>query len=476
MKKKMKVAAFAALLSLSTGLLSVGTASAQDAGAADADLISRGEYVSRLGDCVACHTALHGAKYGGGLKIGTPIGAIYSTNITPDKDTGIGNYTLEEFTRALREGVRRDGSTMYPAMPYPSFARMSDADIKALYAYFMNGVAPVHSANKASTIPWPMSMRWPLRIWRAMYAPSPNPMNVPEGSDGVARGEYLVTGPGHCGACHTPRGLGMQEKALDGKGGEAFLAGGAPIDNWVAPSLRSDPIQGLGKWSEDDLVTFLKSGRTDHAAVFGGMADVVGWSTQYWTDADLRATAKYLKSLPEVPVTATASKDPRPTTEMLASGKTQGNAGADVYLKECAICHAVDGTGVNRMFPPMDANPVIVSDNATSLVNVIVNGGVLPPTNLAPSSVAMPAYGHSAHKLSDQEIADVTNFIRTAWSNQAHGNVSAAEVQKLRTEGSALGSAAWQVSMTGFAHQAPQPYGAGWTFSPETHAGVDEAQ
>lgn len=477
MKKTTKAAAYAALLSLATGLVPVAGARAQDTTVPDTNsdngLVARGEYVSRLGDCVACHTAIHGTKYAGGLKIGTPIGTIYSTNITPDKETGIGNYTLADFTRALREGIRKDGSTMYPAMPYPSFSRMSDADIAALYAYFMHGVPAVHSPDKASTIPWPMSMRWPLGVWRMMYAPKPQPMNTTEGSGDVARGEYIVTGPGHCGACHTPRGFGLQEKALDGNGGEAFLAGGAPIDNWVAPSLRSDPVQGIGRWSEDDIVTFLKSGRTDHAAVFGGMADVVGWSTQYFSDSDLHAVAKYLKSLPEVPVQAATTKDPHGTTEMLASGNTSGHVGADVYLHQCAICHQNDGSGVNRMFPPMDNNPVIVSQNPTSLVNVIVNGGVLPPTNTAPSSVAMPGYRHA---LTDQQIADVTNFIRNAWSNEVHGNVTASDVQKLRTGGTPIASAAWNVSTTGFSSQAPQPYGAGWTFSPETHAGADAAQ
>ncbi|AOX18951.1 c-type cytochrome [Kozakia baliensis] len=474
MKKTTKAAAFAALLCLSTGAVSAGAASAQSVPSSENDTpVSRGEYVSRLGDCVACHTALHGTAFSGGLKINTPVGAIYSTNITPDKETGIGNYTLADFTRALREGIRKDGSTMYPAMPYPSFARMSDADIAALYEYFMHGVKPVHAPNRAVEIPWPMSMRWPLSIWRAMYAPSPKPMNTQEGSDSVERGEYLVTGPGHCGSCHTPRGIGMQEKAMDGSGGPVYLSGGAPIDNWIAPSLRDDPIQGIGKWSEDDIFLFLKTGRIDHSAVFGGMADVVGWSTQHWTDSDLRATAKYLKSLPTVPVEQRPAKDASATTQLLQSGNTASNAGADIYLKQCAICHRSDGGGVNRMFPPLDGNPVVVSDNPTSLVNVVTYGGILPPTNWAPSAVAMPGY----HRvLNDQQIADVVNFIRNGWSNQSKGTVSAADVQKLRTTGAPVSSAGWNTSSQGWMAYVPQPYGAGWTFSPETHSGVDENQ
>ncbi|WP_042056551.1 c-type cytochrome [Acidomonas methanolica] len=474
-KNVMKRAVLAGALSLAAGWLAAGPATAQETGGEDA-LVQRGAYISRLADCVACHTGLHGIKYAGGLKIATPIGDIYSTNITPDKETGIGTYTLADFTRALREGVRKDGATMYPAMPYDAFSRMSDSDIAALYAYFMHGVAPVHMENRASTISWPLSMRWPLAIWRALFAPAPKPMNTTEGSDDVARGEYIVTGPGHCGSCHTPRGWAMQLKAYDASGGPAFLAGGAPIDNWVAPSLRSDPVQGIGKWSEDDIVTFLKSGRIDHSAVFGGMADVVGWSTQYYTDSDLRSIAKYLKSLPDVPVPPVTVKDAATTTQAVASADPAGHTGASVYLRECAICHQNDGSGVNRMFPPLDGNPVIVSDNPTSVANVIVNGGVLPPTNIAPSSVAMPGFAHGTHALSDADIAAVTNFIREGWSNQAHGNVTAADIRTLRTTGAPLSFAAWAHSTTGFASQTPQPYGAGWTFSPQTHAGVDEAQ
>lgn len=460
---------------LLAGLLSPFTAQAQQRVFSE-DQVRRGEYVSRLADCAACHTGLNGQKFAGGLKIETPLGTIFSTNITPDEDTGIGTYTLADFTQALRHGLRKDGATMYPAMPYTAFARMSDGDIAALYAYLMQGVAPVHHENKASTIPWPLSMRWPLRLWRAMFAPSAGAMNPAEGTESVARGAYLVEGPGHCGSCHTPRGLALQEKAYDPGGGDAYLAGGSPIDNWVAPSLRDDPTVGVGRWSEDDIVTFLKTGRIDHSAVFGGMADVVGWSTQFFSDTDLRAIARYLKSLPTVPAVPAPARSASTTAALLSTRNTGSDAGAAVYLRECAICHQNDGSGVNRMFPPMDANPVVVTPNATSVVNVIVNGGILPPTNLAPSSVAMPGFSHAPHALTDQEIADVTNFIRRNWSNQAPGTVTASDVTKLRTISEPLSDAAYAISTTGYAYQAPQPFGAGWTFSPDTHSGKDEVQ
>ncbi|MBB2167786.1 cytochrome c [Gluconacetobacter aggeris] len=448
-------------------------ATAAMAQAPDQALIDKGAYVARLGDCVACHTALHGQAYAGGLEIKSPIGTIYSTNITPDS-TGIGGYSFEEFDQAVRHGIRKDGSTLYPAMPYPAFSRMTQDDMRALYAYFMHGVKPVAQPNKANEISWPMSMRWPLAIWRTLFAPAPADFKPAAGTDPVvARGEYLVTGPGHCGACHTPRGFAMQEKALDASGGAVFLAGGAPIDNWVAPSLRNDPVVGIGSWSEDDLYYFLKTGRIDHSAVFGGMADVVGWSTQYFTDDDLHAMAKYLKSLPPVPPSQGSYTYDASTADMLNAGKTTSSPGADVYLRECAICHRNDGGGVARMFPPLAGNPVVVTENPTSLVNVVVHGGVLPPTNWAPSAVAMPGYGKT---LSAQQIADVVNFIRTGWGNHAPANVTAADVAKLRDTGAAVSGVGFGAPSSSWLLLHPQPYGTGWTFAPQTHSGVDQAQ
>ncbi|GBD57674.1 cytochrome c [Gluconobacter wancherniae] len=465
MKQGWKYAAVIGLMAVS-----FGAAHAQDA---DEALIKKGEYISRLSDCVACHTALHGQAFAGGLEIKSPIGTIYSTNITPDPTYGIGKYTLQDFTKAVRQGIRKDGSTVYPAMPYPEFARLSDEDISALYAYFMHGVKPVARQNKQPDISWPLSMRWPLSIWRSMFVPS-----VPKGNDPsiqdpeIARGEYLVNGPGHCGECHTPRGFGMQVKAYDAKGGPVYLSGGAPIDNWIAPSLRSNSDTGLGRWSEDDIFFFLKTGRIDHSAVFGGMADVVAYSTQHWTDDDLRATAKYLKSMPAVPEGKNLGQDDGQTVALLEKGG-QGNAGAEVYLHNCAICHMNDGSGVNRMFPPLAGNPVVLTDNPTSLANVVAFGGILPPTNWAPSAVAMP--GFKDH-LSDQQMADVVNFMRKAWGNNAPGTVSASDISKLRTTGAPVSTAGWNTSSQGWMAYVPQPYGHGWTFSPQTHSGVDNAQ
>lgn len=455
------VVAFAVIARTSPGLPGTVTA--------DAALIKQGEYVARLADCAACHTALDGRLYAGGLKIDSPVGAIYSTNITPDAASGIGAYSLADFDRAIRQGVRKDGASLYPAMPYPSFARLSDDDVKALYAYFEHGVAAVDEPNKATDISWPLSMRWPLAAWRGLFAPAVTPGTVAAAAEpSVERGEYLVTGPGHCGACHTPRGPAMQEKSLTGKDA-SFLAGGTVIDSWYVPSLRGEDATGLGRWSEDDIAMFLKSGRTDHAAVFGGMADVVAWSTQHFTDGDLHSVAKYLKTLPGSDAKDAAYTYDGKATALLDSGNTAGNHGAEVYLHECAICHRNDGGGVARMFPPLAGNPVVVSEHPISVINLIAHGGALPPSNQAPSTVAMPGY---ADHLSDQDIADVTNFVRTSWGNAGAADSTAASVAKLH-EGPALPKGG---EAKGWTVMSPQPYGDGWTFSPQTHTGADAAQ
>ena len=200
------------IFALTLGAISVG-AWAQDNGA---EQIARGEYLARAGDCVACHTAMGGTEFAGGLGMKTPIGTIYSTNITPDKETGIGDYSFEDFDNAVRHGIAKNGQTLYPAMPYPSYAVVTESDMRALYAYFMHGVAPVKAANRDSDIPWPLSMRWPLRFWRGIFAPEVKDFQPAKAEDPVlARGRYLVEGLGHCGACHTPRSLTMQEKALN---------------------------------------------------------------------------------------------------------------------------------------------------------------------------------------------------------------------------------------------------------------------
>lgn len=390
-------------------------------------LIKKGEYLARAGDCVACHTAKGGKPFAGGLGMETPIGTVYSTNITPDA-TGIGSYSFEDFDQAVRHGIGKSGSTLYPAMPFPSYASVSDDDMKALYAYFMQGVEPVVQPNKDTDIPWPLSMRWPLAIWRGMFAPQVKPWQAPAGSDAVvSRGAYLVEGLGHCGACHTPRAITLQEKALSPADGSQFLAGSAPLEGWIAKSLRGDHKDGLGSWSEEQLVQFLKTGRSDRSAVFGGMSDVVEHSMQYMSDADLTAMARYLKTLPASDPNDKPHVYDKRAGEALWNGN-DSQRGASVYIDNCAACHRTDGHGYTRVFPALAGNPVLQGSDPTSLIHVVLAGGTLPATHTAPSTFTMPAF---AWRLSDQEVADVVSFIRGSWGNQG-APVSAADVAKLR--------------------------------------------
>src|SRR6202042_1065584 len=269
--------------------------------APDAASVERGRYLAVAADCGACHTAPGGKPFAGCLAIDSPLGTIYSTNITPDPESGIGKFTLNDFDRAVRHGIDDEGVTLYPAMPYPSYALMSDSDIAALYSYFMHGVEPAPGTEHANGIPWPLSIRWPVAIWRKLFAPSPDApaFNASRYTDPVvARGAYLVEGPGHCGSCHTPRAITLQEKSLDDSS-PAFLAGGQEIGGWVAVNLRGNVGDGLGLWSKEEIVATLRTARNAEQSVSGApMSDVVMHSTQNLTEADLQAMAAYLKTLP----------------------------------------------------------------------------------------------------------------------------------------------------------------------------------
>ena len=405
----------------------LGSFSALAAEVDQAALIKHGEYLARAGDCVACHTAKGGKPFAGGLPMETPIGTIYSTNITPDP-SGIGAYSFDDFDNAVRHGIAKNGSTLYPAMPYPSYARVNQADMQALYAYFMQGVKPVAAENRAVDIPWPLSMRWPLAMWRWTFAPAVADFTPAPGQNPVvSRGAYLVEGLGHCGACHTPRALTMQEKALSATDGSTFLSGSAPLEGWIAKNLRGDHKDGLGSWSEEQLVQFLKTGRSDRSAVFGGMSDVIVHSMQYMSDADLTAIARYLKTLPAVDSTDTPHQYDPAVADALWNGD-DSKRGAAVYIDNCAACHRTDGHGYTRVFPALAGNPVLQSNDPTSLIHIVLKGGTLPATHTAPSTFTMPAFDW---RLSDQEVADVVNFIRTSWGNKG-GDVKPEDVKKLR--------------------------------------------
>lgn len=394
-------------------------------------LIQAGEYVARAGDCIACHTVKGGQAFAGGLPLQTPIGMIYSTNITPDKQTGIGNYTFEEFENAVRRGIRKDGATLYPAMPFPSYAKVSDEDMRALYAYFMGAVPAVEQRNQPVDIPWPLSMRWPLASWRWMFSPATTGPGTGVSSDPVVnRGAYLVEGLGHCGSCHTPRAITMQEKALSDAQGPEFLSGGAPIEGWIAKDLRGSSVTGLGRWSEQDIVQFLKTGRNDHTAAFGGMSEVVDHSLQYLSDADLTAIARYLKTLPGKDAEPSAVSDDHGQTAQKLHDLKIDSLGARVYADNCMACHRSDGRGYAQTFPGLAQNTLLNDPSAASVIRIVLTGYTVPATKTAPTQYTMPAFGW---RLADDEVAAVTSFIRQSWGNTGKP-ISAEEVAKLRKD------------------------------------------
>lgn len=383
-------------------------------------LLARGEYIARLGDCVACHTAKGGASMAGGLALATPMGTIYSTNITPGAETGIGRYSFEQFDRAMRKGVAADGHNLYPAMPYPSYAKMTADDMRALYAYMMQGVAPVRQANKPSEMRWPFSMRWGMTLWNWVFLDD-EPFAANPQKDAVwNRGAYLVQGLGHCGSCHTPRGVGFQEKAMSDAGpdGQYYLAG-EKVENWRALSLRN-------LWTVQDTVQLLKTGQNRFSTVSGNMAEVISHSTQYFADADLTAIATYLKSLPAgknelpMPALAKASDAPEPLFT------TRGGLG---YTQYCATCHRQDGEGVKDIFPPLAGNPTVNSAKSETLLQLTLAGGRTPQTAAHPRGFAMPSF----LALSDKEIAEILSFVRASWGNNA-APVGEALVKEMRAE------------------------------------------
>jgi mono/diheme cytochrome c family protein len=390
--------------------------------AASAELVQRGEYVARLSDCVACHSTPSSKPFAGGLEMATPLGSIYTTNITPDTATGIGNYTLADFDRAVRQGVARDGHRLYPAMPYPSYVKLSDADVQALYAYFMHAVKPANQQNQPSGISWPLSMRWPLALWNGAFAPSGSYRPVASGGAAWNRGAYIVQGPGHCGSCHTPRGVVMNEKALD-QSSPLYLSG-ALLDGWYAPSLRNDPNIGLGRWSEEDVAQFLKTGRNQHAVVFGSMTEAFNNSLQFFNDEDLAAVAHYLKSLP-----AGAGSNGSPWQyQAAASPSGAQNYGAQVYMTRCSYCHGEDGRGQGTSIPPLAGTASSMARENASSINVTLNGSGRVVAAGVPDAYRMPPF---RNQLSDRDIAEVLTYVRTNWGNTG-GAVKSTEVKDLR--------------------------------------------
>ena len=380
--------------------------------------VQRGAYLAKAGDCIACHTAPGGKPFAGGLKMIMPIGAIYSSNITPDKTHGIGNYSFEEFDRAVRHGVAPGGKYLYPAMPYPSYVRITPQDMRALYAYFMQGVPAEAVPNRKPDMVWPLTIRWPLAIWNGLFVRDTTFTPNPKQSAQWNRGAYLVEGLGHCGACHTPRGLFFQEKALSANGpnGARYLTGGT-VEHWYASNLRSDCLQKT--LSAEDFALLLQTGSAKNFTVAGSMTEVIHHSTQHLRREDLLAMGVYLKSLPPETSAQVASTKPDPAA--VQRGKA-------LYEQHCVACHQPSGQGVPAAFPSLVGNPSVRCLNPTNAIHAILAGATTAVTASAPAPMVMPPFGA---QLNDQQIADLVTFIRAHWGNDAEP-VSAEQVRELR--------------------------------------------
>ncbi|MCL6689810.1 cytochrome c [Pseudomonas sp. R3.Fl] len=397
------------------------------------ELLQRGEYLARAGDCAACHTAPGGQPFAGGLPLTTPLGAVYSSNITPDPRTGIGSYSYEDFARALREGVARGGLHLYPAMPYTAYAKIGDADMQALYAYFLRGgVEAVAQANRDSDIPWPLNMRWPLAVWNALFHDDRPFQPNPKQSAAWNRGAYLVQGLAHCGTCHTPRGLAFQEKALDEKG-SGYLAGAA-LGGWYAYNITSDTHAGIGGWSDAELAQYLRSGRLPgKAQAAGPMAEAVEHSFQYLRPDDLQAIANYLRSVRAV---EDGERKPRfawggPADDVVTLRGEDFDAqtrddGARLFLGNCASCHGWNGQGTQDAYYPMlSRNTTVGAQQPDNLVQVVLTG---VHRESAGQEVFMPGF---AGALDDQQIATLVNYLTAQFGNPAV-KVDSARVAAIR--------------------------------------------
>ncbi|MDQ3185804.1 MAG: cytochrome c [Pseudomonadota bacterium] len=400
-------------------ILAAILAIASNGQAAELAMVARGAYLAKVADCVGCHTA--GPRhllFAGGLPLNSPFGTIYSTNITPDPVTGIGQYSYSDFSRAVREGIAKDGRRLYPAMPYASFTAILDDDVKALYAYFMNAVEAVSHKPPQTRLPFPFNQRWTLQFWDAAFV---NHARYKPRADRDAqwnRGAYLVQALGHCGACHTPRGLGYQEKGYSELSPE-YLSG-AVVDNWFAPNLTGNRAAGLGRWSEAEISAFLETGHGGGAVAFGSMVTVIESSTQHLRKEDLNAIASYLKSLPARKEEKTSFKPvTRPSAAMISTGMMTDpfeRPGAGLYEGFCVKCHQNNGTGKPPKMPRLAGSPMVLSENAMSLIRLMLEGGQGPVTEKGPEPKEMPSY---SKKFTDREIADVLTFIRNSWGNAA---------------------------------------------------------
>ncbi len=408
----MKMSFCTALIGLSASIGLSACAGPAFAASQEFGQIERGRYLTIAGDCAACHTVPGSAQaLAGGRPIETPFGNLLASNITPDLDTGIGAWSDEAFVNAMTKGIRPDGSNLYPAMPYTYYTKVTREDVLAIRAY-LNTLPAVRNTVRANQLPFPFDVRTGMKAWNALHF-SPGTFEPVAGkSDEWNRGAYLAEGLMHCGLCHTPK------NSLGGDETKQKLQGYV-LQGWFAPNITNDDRRGLGGWSVEEIVAYLKTGHNRTAAAAGPMAEEVARSSSKLTEADLRGIAIYLKDQPGQAHEAAS----------LADGTTM-KIGAAIYGDECSACHTPKGTGIAGLFPALSGSPAVQSVEPTSLIHVVLRGARSVATDGAPTGPAMPPFGWL---LTDEQVAAVTTFVRQAWGNTASA-VTAEEVGRARRE------------------------------------------
>jgi mono/diheme cytochrome c family protein len=390
--------------------LAAGVAAAAGIDKQNFNQVERGHYLAVVSDCAACHTLPgSGHDFAGGRPVETPFGMLLTPNITPDPTTGIGAWTDDEFVDALTKGTGRNGTHLFPAMPYTYYTKLTRDDALAIRAY-LNTVPAVHNPVQADQLPFPLNIRASMAIWdKLFFTPGPYRPTADKSAE-WNRGAYLVQGAAHCGMCHTPKNFLGADKAT------AALQGYA-LQGWFAPDITNDARRGLGSWSVDDIVSYLKTGHNATSVATGPMAETLNLSTSHMSDDDLKAIATYLKDQPGAQESAPAAPD-----------QAMLKAGAQIYADECSGCHKADGKGIAGIFPALSGAPAVQQADPASVLHVVLRGARGVATEKAPTGAAMPAF---AWVLNDDQVAAVATYIRNAWGNAA-APVNGSTVQKTR--------------------------------------------
>jgi mono/diheme cytochrome c family protein len=387
---------------------------------AQASPVERGKYLAKAADCMVCHTTQGGLEYAGGLGFKLPFGTLYSTNITPDKETGIGNYSDQDFLNAVHRGTRRDGARLYPAMPFTSYTYMSDADALAIKAYLFS-LPPVRAAAPANTLTFPFNQRWAMGFWSALFNPDtrfePDTSKSPEWN----RGAYLAEALAHCGECHTPRNLAF---ALDNR--KKFA--GAVTAGWRAFNISSDKTTGVGAWRDDDLVSYLSIGHAaGHGTAAGPMGEAVDHSLSQMAPDDIRAVVAYLRSVPPAASTDLPATLAPPAPASHRDGGTPDPRGKMVFEGACVSCHGWSGESPISPLATLTGAWAVNDPGATNVAQIVISG---TRRHVPEGSVSMPAFG-STH--SDAEIAAVANYVTARFGSRG-SKLTAQDVAELRKQ------------------------------------------